>query len=469
MNHHFFKLIAAAAILVYIKGATSAENTTSTAAAAKDSVAGQLITFNDNGAWCWYQDERVIVDPANSKLLIGSVGNKAGTGGQDRDGNIELAVYDLASGACERVVLHERQEADDHDAPAILIRPDGRYLAVYVRHNHDKLTRWRVSSQPHDASHWEEEHTFDWSQPPASIGANNATYSNVFYLPAEKRTYDFVRSVNRDPSCLVSTDDGSTWSYGGKLLTDKNVGYVNGYVKYTSNGKDRIDFTTTEHHPRDFNNSIYHGYVQGGKTHKSDGTVVDENILDATAPKPADLTAVFTAGTKVNDELMTHCWTTDLTLDADGHPRALFTCRANDMPENSNFNDHRFFYARFDGAKWNVHQLAKGGARLWKSEEDYIGGGSIDPEHPDTLFISTPIDPRDDSKLAHHEIFKGVTADGGTSWNWTPITRNSTLDNLRPIVPKWDAQHHGVLWLRGTMSRSQDYNMQVVGLIEPQK
>jgi hypothetical protein len=113
--------------------------------------------------------------------------------------------------------------------------------------------------------------------------------------------------------------------------------------------------------------------------------------------------------------------------------------------------------------------LAKGGARLWKSEEDYIGGGSIDPEHPDTLFISTPIDPRDDSKLAHHEIFKGVTADGGTSWNWTPITRNSTLDNLRPIVPKWDAQHHGVLWLRGTMSRSQDYNMQVVGLIEPQK
>jgi hypothetical protein len=286
-------------------------------------------------------------------------------------------------------------------------------------------------------------------------------------LPAEKRMYNFVRSVNRDPSALVSTDEGRTWSFGGKLLTDTNVGYVNGYVKYVSNGKDRIDFITTEHHPRDFNNSIWHGYVQGGKTHRSDGTVVDEDLFDADkAPKPADLTKVFAADTVVDGEPMTRCWTTDLQLDGEGRPVALITCRANDTPANSNFNDHRFFYGRYDGQKWNVHQLAKAGARLWAAEQDYVGGGAIDPQHPEVVYISTPIDPRTNAKLDKHEIFKAVTADGGASWKWTPITFNSTNSNLRPVVPPWKSDKTALLWLRGSMSRSQNYNMDVVGTIE---
>jgi hypothetical protein len=435
-------------------------------AEAKDYVAGTLIQFNDNGAWCWYQDERVIVDPTNNTMLVPSVGNKAGTGGKDRDGNVEVVTYDLATGSTKRAVLHEHLEPDDHNTAAFIVRPDGRYLAMYTKHNHDRVTRYRISKQPHDASEWEEEQTFDWSKPPASIGDNFSTYSNVFYLPADKRTYDFVRSVNRDPSFLISNDDGRTWSFGGKLLTDTNVGYVDGYVKYASNGKDRIDFITTEHHPRDFNNSIYHGYVKDGKLHRSDGTVLNENIFDlnSKAPKAADLTKILAADTVVDGDKMTHCWDADLAIDSKGNPYCLLTCRANDAPENSNFNDHRFFYGRFDGTKWDVHHLAKGGARLWNAEEDYIGGGAVDPQNSDVVYISTPIDPRDEARLAKHEIFKGVTADGGTTWKWTPITRNSAVDNLRPIVPQWKSDRTALLWLRGTMRKSQDYNMQVVGI-----
>ena len=229
----------------------------------------------------------MIVDTTNGKMLIGSVANKAGIGGADRNGNIELTTYDLANGKSQLTTFHEHLQADDHDTPAFLIRPDGRYLAMYTKHTTDQLKPvGEFRTAPHDTSNWEEEKTFDWTQPPASIGANTSTYSNIFYLPTEKRTYDFVRSVNKDPSCLVSTDDGSTWSFGGKLLTDTNVGYVDGYVKYASNGKDRIDFITTEHHPRDFNNSIYHGYVKDGKIHRSDGTVLKENIF-AAEPKVA--------------------------------------------------------------------------------------------------------------------------------------------------------------------------------------
>ncbi len=74
---------------------------------ATDYVAGKLIVFNDNGAWCWYQDARVIVDTTNGKMLIGSIANKAGIGGADRNGNIELTTYDLANGKSQLFTFHK--------------------------------------------------------------------------------------------------------------------------------------------------------------------------------------------------------------------------------------------------------------------------------------------------------------------------------------------------------------------------
>ena len=100
------------------------------------------------------------------------------------------------------------------------------------------------------------------------------------------------------------------------------------------------------------------------------------------------------------------------------HPYGVFTCRANDEPANSNFNDHRFLYARFDGTAWRVHRLAKAGGPLWPGEQDYVGGAAVDPQDRNIVYISVPIDPRDDAALAKHEIFKGVTSDDGATWGW---------------------------------------------------
>jgi hypothetical protein len=427
-----------------------------------DQVASNLILFNDNGAWCWYQDPRVLLDPPTGTLLIGSVAAPQGPGGEQRRGNVELVCYDPATGTRRLVVLHERLESDDHDVPALFLRPDGRYLAMYAKHKRDNLSRWRISTNPHDASSWRPEQQFDWAE---LTGRSNVTYSNLHYLSAEKRLYNFVRAINDDPSIMVSSDDGDTFTYGGKLLTEQKVGYVNGYLRYASNRVDRIDFITTEHHPRDFNNSIYHGYVKGGKLHASDGTVVDENVLDPEGTSQTRLTKVFAADSVVGGETMTHAWTADLQLDSAGHPVALITCRANDVPENSNFNDHRFFYARFDGKQWHTHQIAKAGARLWASEQDYTGVGAIHPRATNLIYISAPIDPRDGSTLRNHEIFKGLTNDGGASWQWTAVTQNSSVDNLRPVVVSWD-HRTAVLWFRGTMERSQRYDCAIVGIIE---
>jgi hypothetical protein len=436
---------------------------------AADDIPKKFITFNDNGAWCWYQDERVVIDPANNTMLISSVACSDGADGKARSGDIDLTVYQFATGQIEHIVLHAGlQPQDDHNAAALLIRPDGRYLAVYTRHNQDRITFYRISERPHDASAWRAEQTFDWSPHHAAARSNSkVTYSNLFYLSAEDRTYNFARAINDDPSFLVSKDQGDTWTYGGKLLTEPKLGYVNGYTKYASNGSDRIDFVTTDHHPRDFNNSIYHGYVKGGKLFKSDGTVVDQDLLGNTGHPQSELTKIFAANSVFGGETMTHAWTMDIHISPDGKPCALVSCRANDIPEKTNFNDHRFFYCRFDGSAWKAWPLAKAGARLWNAEEDYTGLAALDPNDLNTVYVSSTIDPRTNDSLKFHEIFKGITADAGQTWKWTSVTENSATDNLRPIVPISPNGNFALLWFRGEMSRSQHYNCQVVGWVKP--
>jgi putative BNR repeat neuraminidase len=433
---------------------------------AKDEVAGNLIQFNENGAWCWYQDPRLVVDPANDTLLISSIGAAEGVDGDARSGDVDVVTYQFDSGTATRSVLHHHFDPqDDHNAAALLIRPDGRYLAVYALHNRENLSYWRVSTKPHDAGEWGPEQTFDWSTAIKAAGAHShVTYSNLFYLSAEGKTYDFSRAINDDPSILDSTNIGDQWTYAGKLLTEEKLGYVNGYTKYASNGVDRIDFITTEHHPRDYNNSIYHGYIQGGKLHRSDGSVVEANLFNSAGHSQTELTRVFFANSMFDGTIMTHAWTISLAIDASGQPYGLISARANDQPENSNFEDHRFFYVRFDGKAWQVNELAKAGACLWDAEQDYTGLAALDPSDPNIVFISTTIDPRNDSDLGVHEIFRGRTKDSGHTWAWTAITSNSSVQNLRPL-----AVSHGdstvLVWFRGTMTRSQHYDSAMVGTI----
>jgi hypothetical protein len=427
-------------------------------------VAGNLITFNTNGAWSWYQDERVIVDAAAGKLLMSAAADVSGTDGAARNGDIDVVSHDIASGQTNRFVLHAGLGADDHNAAALLVRPDGRYLAMYTRHNADKISYYRVSTNPHDATSWGAEQSFNWATTPGSDF--NVTYSNLFYLSAENRTYNFARANNRSPNMMLSSNNGSTWTYGGNLVFNPGfVGYVNGYFKYASNGVDRIDFIATEHHPRDFNNNIYHGYIKNGQMFRSDGTQVDANIFDNSAPNQTVLTKVFQSDPENGSQVNTRAWTTDLQVDSNGNPSAIFTTRRDDVPVNTNgYNDHRFWYARYDGTQWNVHQLAKAGARLYPSEQDYTGLVALDPFDPNRLFISSTIDPRDDTNMPKHEIFEGQTANGGASWTWTPITFNSQMDNIRPIVPIWNSTHTALTWMRGIYSSQLNYDMDIAGL-----
>jgi hypothetical protein len=410
-------------------------------------VNGQLITFNSSGGWCWYQDERAIVDTENNKLIIGSV----------QSSQAHVVHYDLGSGSSQRYTLDSSLPyTDDHDTPAFVKTKDGGIAAMWSGHKNDNYSRYSYFN----GSSWSSKQNYDWG----SNAGDGITYSNMWYIG--NTLYSYVRSTDTSPNYLYSNDNGRSWNFGGRLTSTPQVGYVAGYYKYWGNNSDRIDWLGTEAHPRDNNNSLYHGYIQNGRIYNSSGQVIDSDFTDRNANNVTDYTRVFSAGSSVGGVSLDHAWNADLVRYDDGTVAAIWTARVSGS--GSDDPDKRLLYARFDGSSWRLTYLARAGTKLYSSEQDYTGLGALDPDNPEVIYISTPYDPSTDQGdfNGKKEIWKGVTCDNGASFNWVPITANSSMDNLRPIVPKWDGSHRALLWMRGTYSSAQSYDTAIVGLLE---
>jgi|GEM_PF-545184 len=424
----------------------------------------EIIQFNDNGGWCWYQDERAVVDTKGGKFVIGSVAS-GGSRGSDQ----EVVIYDIASGNKQRYTLQSDLNVDDHNAPAFTVLPDGTYSAIWATHRDNCYSYYSVFN----GSSWSAYKRYDWAANGCPWDkelnpspAHMVTYSNPWYLSAEDKIFNAARTVSTSPAMLQSNDGGNSWSFYGRLTSTATVGYVAGYYKYWGNGVDRIDFVATEAHPRDNNNNLWHGYYKGGKLYNSADVVVDSNAGDTSAQDVSKFTKVFATGTSLNGTPLCRMWNHDIVRYADGTIAITGQGRANNCsstPSDSD-PDKRFFYSRWDGSTWKTTYLVKGGPKLYSSEQDYTGLSALHPDNPNVIFVSTTVDPRDDkTTFPHHEIFMGVTCDNGATWEWAPLTSNSTVENIRPIVPKWDADHTLLLWLKGTYTSAQSYSTQVVG------
>ena len=432
--------------------------------------AGEIITLKENGGWCWYQGPRAIVT-ASERLIFTTI---AGDAHGDADpGDLWATSWDLNSMSLEQFELHNRFHRDDHDVAALLELPEGKILAVYGKHGNDHLQRWRISERPADISAWSEEKVFD-------SGAAY-TYSNLFRLNGEGgRIYNFSRTRGYNPNCSVSDDGGITWRYGWRLLTwdrrsladdPRSTGVDGGrpYLRYASDGDETIHFITTHDHPRAYDNSIFHGFYRQGKLHASDGKVIADI---SEAPSPVAFTELFAGAA---DRV---AWTVDLELDAAGNPYAAFSVQVDGAAGRGKRDprfgqDHRYYYARWDGDAWQVHEMAHAGTCLYTKESDYTGLVALDPQDPNFAVISTNADPVTGAPLVsksdgkrHWELYRGRTTDGGKTWDWKAITQNSEEDNLRPIIPDWPAPKRVVLWARGTLRTFTDYHLDIVGLVE---
>jgi hypothetical protein len=242
------------------------------------------------------------------------------------------------------------------------------------------------------------------------------------------------------------------------------------YVRYASNGVDSIHLVYTEAHPRDYDNSLYHVFYKGGMLYRSDGTTIRSLAQGLT--NPAEGTRIYQGGAQQV------AWVSDVVLDGGGRPVVTYSVQIGSagLPVGQGGDDMRYRYARWDGGQWRDHALAYAGSRLYSGEDDYTGLATLDPENPSVVYLSTNADPVTGAPLIssadsrrHYELFRGVTADGGATWSFAAMTRNSTSDNLRPVVVPpsasgGEAGQKALLWLRGVYRSYTDYQQQVVAL-----
>ena len=428
-------------------------------------VRGDLITFtgtetSPNGAWCWFQDERVIVDASHSEhpvLLFTSI--SASISDSTEQGDLDLHWYGLNDGRVGMVELYDRLGQDDHNVAALFQMENDQVMALFARHGSDNLAYMRLS-EPNDASQWGPKVVYEEEA--------GVTYSNLLTAGegASKRLFNFARTRGWNPNFTVFDKDSNAWLYGGRLL--KSEGRP--YMKYYGNADgSKIHVVATDQHPRDFDNSIYHGIMDGQALYDSYGNVLDSDLSDQDAVQPKALTEVF------KGDADNVAWMADVAVDENDQPVIAFSVQKDgrDLPPKQGGLDHRYHLARLTDAGWKQAEIAYAGERLYSFEDDYTGLVAIDPQDVNHVVISTNAHPLTGDPLMssadqkrHYELFEGVSTDDGGTFSWTPLTSNSLEDNIRPIIPSWDAPQRVVLWLRGTYSSYTDFDTQVVGVIQ---
>jgi hypothetical protein len=350
---------------------------------------------------------------------------------------------------------------DDHDAPAFVLRSDGRVLAAWTGHGTRNAFFTRVSAVPGDGSAFGPERTFVPSP------TSRLTYTNLHRIPGTRRILDFFRGLDDrfKPSVAFSDDDGDSWTAGPIVIDVPATVRHRPYVKYASDGEGGIHLVYTEGHPRDFDNSLYHVVIRDGWILDSRGARLQR--LENGLPAPAAGTRIF------EGDAQNVAWPADLDVDSKGRPMVAFSVQRDSagLPPGKGGEDHRYFIGRWDGERWNVREVAFAGSRLYAGEDDYTGGVALTPGDPSTIYLSTNVDPVSGEPLVsardakrHWEIFRGTSGDGGRTWKFEPVTINSVADNLRPVVPGGRIGHGVVLWLRGNYRSYTDYALEVVGL-----
>lgn len=393
-------------------------------------------TLTNDGAWCWFSDPRAIYTQDKNGSVI--------TGWVTKSGDIVAASLDLKSGKVVQKRLYTKLEIDDHDNPAFLQLPDQRILTQYTWHGGTKNGMGVIqntTSKSIDISTFSDSLVFK-PQTPALLEKfkrETYTYANPFILSSENnKIYSFGRWVGFKPNFITSTDNGKTWSDPVVVITSKELNTNNRpYVKYYSDGKSKIHLIFTDGHPNaEPLNSVYYCYYEKGAFWRVNGSKIAN--IDQLPFHPSDASVIYKATPETGK-----AWIFDIVIDKKGRPVVAYTR----YPTNEK---HQYHYTVYDGKKWNDHHLIDSGKWFPQTpegkkerEQNYSGGLTIDPLDPSIVYFSHEVNDV-------FEISKGQTKDLGKTWQITPITQNSKLDNVRPVIPRYKKKgdQNVLLWMQ---------------------
>lgn len=429
-------------------------------------IATPIATLQENAAYCWFHRERAVT--INGVTVFGSVAGA--TAGGARAGALRISFHDHQTGATIARRVGRFAPPDDHNAPALCYLGGDELLAMW---------------QGHGAEPFIHHQTYKLSGAPASMEerlfvGDAATYSNVFRLPGSSAVLNFHRGLGQNPNYAVSRDNGASFNGGGRLIDwpipdpddPKRTGLDGGrpYVVYCQAG-DRIHFAIVEDHPRAYDNSVYHGYIEGDAVFDSYGVRLGPLAAGGALPSYsfAQLTKVF------DGRVDAVAWVADIVAADNGSVAIVFSVQrgggAVRAESGVGGGDLRYHYARFDDGKWTEFEIACGGGRLYPGEDDYSGLIAVNPNNPSQVAFSTNHDPLDNLPLRsesdgkpHYEMFLGEVDAATRSVQLWALTANSTEDQIRPLFSRsLTGEPNALLWMAGTYRSYNDFTTRVVG------
>ena len=396
---------------------------------------GELVA---DGAWCWFQDPRAVhYVGAHDRTYIGYVNSH---------GDIEIVSQDTGTSLLTHTTLHAGLQVDDHAAPGLVVVPGGRIIAFYSTHGGLQMY-YRISVHPEDISTFGPEHSL-----PPNVGMPGYTYANPIYLRSEGRLYLFLRSGDNHPT-MTWTTDYLHWTTAVDVIMPRSKGmtrFTRPYAKYATNGQDTVAITFTDDHP-DVNPpvSVYALIYKAGVLRTPNGTRL--TVLDPTAEgNEKDLDVGLPIGPAHIDSLRDDpsygavvyqdpgtvpAWPESMALGSTGAPVVIYAS----YQDRSNAQYH---YARWNGTEWTDTTITGAGGPIESNDPAYSGGADLDQNNPDTVYLSRETHPG--SK--QWEIDRWTTTAPAIL---THITQNSTVKNVRPVVPwGWPGEIR-VLWMSG--------------------
>ena len=402
-------------------------------AASAASAAPPKIRSLGGGAWSWFGEPRGVHHRgAYDRSYLGWV---------DRSGNVKVASYDHDTRVRTTAVLKWALDTNDHANPSLHVRPDGRLMVFYNRHDGTQM-RYRISSLPEDVRSWTRERTVP-TNTQGPDGKSGYAYPNPLRLSAERgRLFLFWRGGNWQPSFSTTVDQGRTWSGARTLIREPDQ---RPYVKYASNGRDTIHFAFTQGNPGSADTDIHYAKYRGGALYGANGRKIKSLAELPLLPRQAD---------KVSDtELKT--WIHDIALDARGRPVVVFTTLPSD-------DDHRYHYARWTGTRWSQHEITPAGGSFGDPDSEtrdryYSGGITLDHENPGAVYLSREVN-------GTFEVETWRTADDGKTWSRQAVTSGSGTKNVRPISPRGLQSFNddmSVVWMRGAYSTYLNYQTDI--------
>lgn len=388
------------------------------------------------GAWCWFADPRAIhyadKDSGIDRSFIGYI---------DIHGNIKAMQYDFNKGTQEEVLIRSYFQPDDHDNPTFLVLPDKRIMVFYSRHTDEPCFYYRVSERPADITMLGEEKIIKTE--------NNTTYPSPFILSDDpNHIYLCWRGIHWHPTIAqLSLPDanGDLTVEDGPYQIVQSTG-ARPYAKYSHDGKNRIFLTYTTGHPDVENpNYLYYNYID----------INDMSLRDVKGKKLSDVREnVFKVNKEkeyakkypltVVDNPEERDWVWQLAADKKGNP---VIAMVRISPDKSS---HDYYYARWDGKKWEKKFLANADGRFHQTprlELCYSAGMAIDPANPNEIYCSLPVEGRHGRK---YEIVKYVLNDNLDIVSTEAITKDSKLNNVRPyIVNDSEGTPLRLAWMHG--------------------